>query len=116
MRTIHGAMTTQHSSHYIARLCEHLEKLTLGHDHRGVRRRTTAGGPPLTSVTRTPTGARLEFTWGECVLEATESGLVVDVTAVDESAIAMAQRMIGERLENFAHREGATVEWRDAPT
>jgi len=116
MKTIHGAMTTQYSSRYIARICEHLEKLSLGHDHRGARRHTTSGRPPLTSVTRTPTGARLEFTWGECVFEATESGLVVDVTAVDESAIAMAQRMIGERLENFAHREGGTVDWSDAPT
>lgn len=114
MRTIRGTMTTQYSSRYIARLCEHLEKLTLGHDHRDAR--TTVGGPPLTSVTRTPTGARLEFTWGECVLKATESGLIVHATAVDESAVAMARRMIGEPLENFAHREGATVEWSDAPT
>jgi hypothetical protein len=108
---------TEHAASYLARLCDHLGKMSQA-GQRLPHRRGTHGrgdGPPeIRRVERGETEAAVTLNWGQWVMRARPGLLAVRAEAADEENLRRIQDLLTTRLEKFGRREHLTVTWRTA--
>jgi len=87
-------VATTNASRYLQQLCKHFQhKLPVAFD---------------------PHAGRIEFSSGECRLEADDGRLQLSLAAPDAEAMERLQDIVSRHLLRFAFREGLKVEWRAA--
>ena len=113
MQTAEAHITTDHASRYLTQLCQHAGKmgqaLTGGRTPRS--HQVGDARPPVLHVEWSDTIGTIRFGDGQCILQASDSALLLRVEAVTESALRRLQDGLAHRLETFGHREHLTVHW-----
>jgi hypothetical protein len=58
------------------------------------------------------THGTVNFSWGQCTMQATPNTLTLRAEAADEEALQRIQDLLTGRLDRFGRREHLTVSWR----
>jgi len=71
-------------------------------------------GHKLTTALDDSGAGVVEFESGRCTLDAEPGVLVLAASAIDQTALARVQDVVGRHLERFGGREGLTVTWTES--
>ncbi len=86
-----ATIATPNARKYLVQLCKHFQ-------HKR-------------PVTFDPRSGRIEFSIGDCRLDASEGMLTISLSAPDEAQMAQLQEVIASHLVRFAFREPPKIEW-----
>jgi len=87
-------VATPKASRYLQQLCKHWQhKLTVAFDAQS---------------------GRVEFSIGECRMDAAPELLTLTLSAPDSEKLSELQEVVASHLQRFAFKDGLSVEWREA--
>ncbi|GAA3550736.1 hypothetical protein GCM10022222_37830 [Amycolatopsis ultiminotia] len=98
---------TSRASRYLVQLCRHAK--AMGGKAHGLHAR--GARPEVGAVEWTGTAGKIEFSWGRCILRATEDTLIVRLDIDDEDRLRAAEKVLAATLERFGRRDGLRVAW-----
>jgi hypothetical protein len=55
----------------------------------------------------------IEFEWGRCIAQATDTDLVLIAEADDDVRLVKIKAGVGTRVQRIGRRDGLTVDWHD---
>lgn len=106
MPTATTRIPTDRAGRYLAQLGQHLNRIGNHprHAHDGA-------SPQVRRVDRSDGHGIIEFAAGTCTLHASGDELIIELTAVDATALEELQRLLSTRLETIGRRDNLTVTW-----
>jgi hypothetical protein len=117
--TAETSIATGNAGAYLARLCEHLSKLSSASRLPGHGPRLHAGGgqpPAVLHIEHTQTAGTITLAGGRLTLAATHSQLAVRAEASSQQNLQRIQEMITARLLKFSRRrEHLDIRWSPGP-
>lgn len=111
MPSSQARVATDRAQRYVTRLCGHLGRLSRGHAADRFHRGGGARPPDVRAVETSGGHGRIEFDWGQILLDASPEALTIGLDAADEHALAQAEKLIAHRLQTIGHREDLIVVW-----
>lgn len=107
-------IATDRASRYLAQLCQHAGQMGEPFRHRPRAHDGGEGPPAVDRTSWSDTRGRIEFKWGICTVEATESALTLRAEAADKDGLRRIEDGIAKRLETIGRRDELTVTWQRA--
>jgi cytochrome P450 len=113
MFTATARVPTDRAGRYLAQLCRHAAQL--GHFDRHERHGHAPAGTPIAARDeRSGREGSIEFSWGCCILQATDDSLILRAEADSQERLQRIQDGIAARLERIGRRDGLAVTWQQA--
>ena len=113
MPTSRAEVRTDRASRYLSQLCSHgshmsaaLAHVLGGHGGGGDR-------PQVRRAEWSGSEGFIEFEWGRCIVEATDTGLVLIAEADDDTRLVKIKAGVGARVQRIGRRDGLTVDWHE---
>lgn len=101
---------TDRGNRYLIQLTKHGRHMGAGASH--VRRHDGGGAPPtVLRSERSDTSGVIDFGWGRCTMNATDTELVLTAEADDEAHLSQITAGIASRVHRIGRREHLTVRW-----
>lgn len=108
-----GNVPTDRASRYLEQICEHLAELRHhsagrhGAHNDGVDRQP----PEVLRVEHNDVQGVVTFSFGQCTLDASDTGLAVLLAAEDDDSLRRMQAMLADRIATIGRRDNLSLTW-----